>query len=82
MGYNTENALASAPGIIFGCLDSGGMLLDRNSGEYLPADQVIRDPLHIQQLDFFDEDHRGCLKPGLRTRSLDDDTEPMDDDDE
>lgn len=62
MAYRTENAMAFAPGVIFGCLDGGGMLIDRDTGEYLPCEQVIRDPLHIDLLDFLHEDHLGPLK--------------------
>lgn len=46
----------------WGCLDGGGMFIDRDSGEYVPADQVIKDPLHIDKLDFLQEDHLGPLK--------------------
>lgn len=65
MAYSTENALCFAPGMILGELDCGGMVIDRNSGEYLPIDQVLKDPNHIEQLDVFDESHRGFLKLAL-----------------
>ena len=65
MAYRIENALDFAPGVILGELDCGGMVIDRNSGEYLPIDQVLKDPNHIDQLDILDESHRGFLKLAL-----------------
>lgn len=87
MSIYTENALDFAPGIIFNEFDGGGMIIDRNTGEYVEADQVLKDPLHIQQLDCLDEGHLGCLKLGLCDNDsvcVDDnepeDEEPVDDD--
>jgi len=63
MSYRYES-LFLAPGLVLGCLDSGGMIIDRDSGEYVPADQVIRDPLHIDQLDCLADSHLGGIKLG------------------
>ncbi|MCR4285370.1 MAG: hypothetical protein NUW00_00575 [Candidatus Kaiserbacteria bacterium] len=74
MAERTENAMRN--GATFGCLDGGGMVIDRDSGEYVPVDQVLHDPLHIDQLDILAQDHLGCLKLGHIDTSefLDDDT--------
>jgi hypothetical protein len=63
----------------WGCLDGGGMLIDRNSGEFIPADQVIRDPLHIDKLDFFQEDHLGPLKATMANGDEEESGETMED---
>ncbi len=65
MAFRTENALLCAPGMILSELEGGGMIFDRNSGEYLPAEQVLLDPLRISQLDILEQDHLGCLKLAL-----------------
>lgn len=62
MAFRTENALLCAPGMILSELEGGGMIFDRNSGEYLPAEQVLLDPLRISQIDILSEDHLGCLR--------------------
>ena len=41
MSFNTETALAFAPGMIFNELDGGGMIIDRNTGEYVEASQIL-----------------------------------------
>ena len=45
---------------MLGTLDGGGMVTCRDTGEYVPAEQVIKDPLHIGQLKLFDHDF-DCL---------------------
>jgi hypothetical protein len=62
MTERIENAMLS--GATIGCLDQGGMVIDRDSGEYVPVDQVLHDPLHIDKLDILAQDHLGCLKLG------------------
>jgi hypothetical protein len=71
MGYNTENVLALAPGLILGALDGGGMVLDRDSGDFVPAEQVIHDPLHIDKLDLLDQDNLGFLKADIVDDGID-----------
>ncbi len=82
MAFRTENAMYLAPGMIFGSLDGGGMLIDRNSGEYVPAEQVLRDPLHLCQIDILDEDHLGCLRIDITGEEADGDenTDPEEED--
>lgn len=83
MSFNTETALAFAPGIIFNELDGGGMIIDRNTGEYVEASQILKDPLHLSQLNCLDEGHLGCLKLGFcDDASTHDDADELDDDDE
>lgn len=77
MTTGTETVLRE--GMAWGCLDSGGMLIDRDSGEYVPAEQVIKDPLHIDTLDFLQEDHIGHLKATIA--EIDDGVEFGDDTD-
>lgn len=72
MSY-TENVMASQPGIIFGSLDNGDMVTDWDSGEYVPADQVLHDPWHMEKLDLLDQDKFGSLK-----MSLEDDLDEFD----
>jgi len=62
MAFRTENSLAFAPGMIVGDLDIGGMLICRDSGDYLPAEQIIRDPLHLEKFDGLNEDGLGGLR--------------------
>ena len=38
------------------------MVTDFDSGEFVPLDQVLKDPDHINKLDILDQDHRGSLK--------------------
>jgi hypothetical protein len=76
---HTENAMAMVPGIIFGELDGGGMVLDSDSGEYVPVDQVLKDPLRIAGKDILDQDHFGCLRLDPADVRWDQDTEPDDD---
>ncbi len=47
-----------------GCLDCGGMVQDREGGEFVPIDQILHDPDHIGTLDVLDQDAVGCLKLG------------------
>jgi hypothetical protein len=55
--YVTAQASMSS---MLGTLDGGGMVTCRETGEYVPAEQVIKDPLHIGQLKLFDHDF-DCL---------------------
>lgn len=48
-----------------GCLDCGGMVVDHESGDYVPIDQVLHDPDHIGKLDILDQDAAGCIKLGF-----------------
>ena len=71
MTAGTETVLEE--GMAWGCLDGGGMLIDRDSGEFVPAEQVIKDPLHVDKLDFLQEDHLGPLKATMVTNEAEGD---------
>jgi len=82
MSFRTETALAFAPGIIFGELDGGGMMIDRNNGEYVPADQLLKDPDRLSKIDILDEDNCGCLRWDLTEMFIADDDADTDTDEE
>jgi hypothetical protein len=83
MPYRTETAIRSAPGLIFGEMEEGDMVVDRDSGEYVPIEQVLKDPLHRKQFDILNQDGPGGLRTGPLTRedpdSQDDENQPEDD---
>jgi hypothetical protein len=61
MHVNTTHVTAQAlMSSMLGTLDGGGMVTCRETGDYVPAEQVIKDPLHIGQLKLFDHDF-DCL---------------------
>ncbi len=75
---HTENVMASKPGMIFGCMDNGDMVTDWDSGDFVPADQVIHDPFHMDKLDLLEQDKFGSLKANLED-PLDEDEDENDD---
>lgn len=43
-------------------LENEDMIVDLNNGELVPPDQIVRDPLHLDQIDQAREDAPGCLR--------------------
>ncbi len=80
MSY-TERVMSEQPGVIFGCLDNGDMVMDRDSGDFVPADQVIHDWDHIEKIDALDQDGLGSLRYYFEEED-DDETAANRDDDE
>jgi len=75
----TEEVMANQPGIIFACLDNGDMVMDRDSGDFVPADQVIHDWDHIEKIDALDQDGLGSLRFYVEPNETMDDYEEDDD---
>lgn len=72
MGERTENVLLGTFGAIRE-LESGDMIVDRNEGELVPADQILKDPDHLEKIDLLKEDGLGCLRCGPLDEEDDDD---------
>jgi hypothetical protein len=45
-------------------MENGDLVFDRNDGGLVPVDQILKDPLHIDKLDFLDTDRLGGTKLG------------------
>lgn len=62
MSFRTERAMARAPGLILKNMDQDGMMTDEE-GDYVPEDQVRRDPLRSRGEQDLNTQRRSVFDP-------------------